>query len=208
MRALYNRDWQLTRHSPDSADYSHSLIQCNASTSCCRVKSKQSRRQGGTMPEKLHFSLLHCMWNAVVYTGRSADPLSCIKMVPEPEEEDQREWNCPLCNSTLECRAGTHLFCPGLELREQWFRERRRETPGGIPPKTLGVAGSGLRKHWNAWECSGCFSITPEITSMQIQCVWTGKSLTVKHFHSLFKMHVRVSKKWEKDHRVLLSWVP
>lgn len=54
-------DWQLTRHSPDSADCSHSPIQCYASTSCSTVKSKQ----GGTMPAKLHLSIA---WGMQLFT--------------------------------------------------------------------------------------------------------------------------------------------
>lgn len=61
MKRKQHGDWQLTRHSPDSADCSHSPIQCYASTSCSTVKSKQ----GGTMPAKLHLSIA---WGMQLFT--------------------------------------------------------------------------------------------------------------------------------------------
>lgn len=93
-------------------------------------------------------------------------------------EEERRERICAVCNSSLECRAERRIsFVPGWD---EWFRE----TLQGDPPQTWAWALSVLaclRKQWNAWECSGCFSVTPEITSMQIRSAWTGKSSTVKH---------------------------
>lgn len=134
VRALYNRDWQLTRHSPDSADYSHSLIQCNASTSCCRVKSKQARRQGGTMLEKLHFSLLHCMWNAVVYTGRSADPLSRIKWSLSPKRKTRGNGIVLCVIPHWNVEQGRISFVQGWSSTSSDSERGAERPPGGSPP--------------------------------------------------------------------------
>lgn len=115
-----------------------SRFSCNASTSCCRVKSKQARRQGGTMPEKLHFSLLSVAWGMHLFTQAARpNPLSCIKRSLSPKRKTRGNGIVlgVIPHRNVEQGAGAHLFCPGLELHEQCFRERRSETPGGTPSK-------------------------------------------------------------------------
>lgn len=133
----------------------------------CIVQLKQS----GTMPERqaMDLSPLCWIWNAAVYKGVFGQTAILYQIVLAPEAEE-RGGNGILCSSTLEC-GGSLLYSTGSPRAVIQGGVVRQ--PPGDPPTNVSLdvavsAWGSCEKLLNAPECSGFFSVTPEITTENV----------------------------------------
>ncbi len=101
------------------------------------------------MPEKLHFSLLSVACGMCLFTQAARpNPLSCIKRSLSPKRKTRGNGIVLGVIPHRNAEQGRISFVPGWIYTSSASERGAARPLGGPPPNvSLGVAGSGLRKH-------------------------------------------------------------